>query len=456
MLYMMTSIEHKEKQTMGIKSESKTTSATLIADLHRCHERIQNLKNCFQLAGLISSTLDLGQVLQSIMSTSRKILRAEACSLMLVDEATQELVFEVAQGPVASQLKGGFRLKKGEGIAGSVFDSGKALLIEDAYEDPRFHREFDLKTGYRTRSILCVPIKIMDRIIGVSQVINRIDGTPFDSEDEEILTLLCAHAAIAIENARMHRALLHKQQIESDLALATSIQRSFLPQNTPQLPGFHFLSHYRAAREVGGDFYDFIALDGERWGILIGDVSGKGIASALCMAKLTSDFRLHAIREKDPIRLMERINDLLCGRSRRGMFVTLLYMVLDPQECTLTCVNAGHIPPLLWNHEKNRYVFLNSMGGLPAGIIAGQRYPSDKIHLEPGDCLFLSTDGLMEAKNAQGERLGTERMEKAIRSGSSRVDEVYLRVMGQLKEFVQETPPADDLTLVLLGVEESR
>jgi sigma-B regulation protein RsbU (phosphoserine phosphatase) len=424
-------------------------------DLVHCHEQFHNLRECFRVSSLINSSLELDEVLNHIMTTSRQILSADACSLMLVDEQTQELVFEVAQGPVADQLNRGLRLQKGQGIAGFVFETGEPLLIEDAYQDSRFHREFDLQTGYRTHSILCVPLKVKDRIIGVSQVINRLDGKPFDAEDKETLALLCTHAAIAIENARMHRALLRKQQMESDLAFATNIQLSFLPQEAPEIEGFRFKAHYQAAREIGGDLYDFIPLDEGRLGILIGDVSGKGVASALYMARLTSDFRLLAIRHKEPTSLIEHINNRLSERSCRGIFVTLLYMVLDGAERKLTYVNAGHIPPVLWNHGADRFEVVKTVGGPPLGIMGDRGYPSGVLQLEPGDCVLLSTDGLIEAKRAEGERLGWERVEAAMRGGDSRVEGVYHRVVQGMKDFVADYPQSDDTTLVLFGVEES-
>lgn len=426
------------------------------AELKRCRERVQNLRDCFRISALINSTLRLEEVLENIMTTSRAILKADACSLMLVDEGSEELVFAVAQGPVAGKLKGGFRLKKGEGIAGHVFETGESLLIEDAYKDPRFHREFDRKTGYRTRSILCVPLKIKERLIGVSQVINRLDENPFDAEDGETLTLLCDHAAIAIENARMHRDLLRKQQIESDLAFATNIQLSFLPQNVPAIRGFSFRAHYKSALEVGGDFYDFIPLGEDRLGVLIGDVSGKGVASALYMAKLTSDFRLLAIREKEPGTLVDQVNRLMCEQSRRGMFVTLLYMVLDTAGKTLSCVNAGHIPPVLWNEGSETFRVLKEKGGPPLGIVEDHTYGSTKIRLNRGDCLLLSTDGLIEAKGRHGERFGWSRLEAAVRKGGGNAEGVYRSVDASVREFTRDIAPADDTTIVLIGVEESQ
>ena len=390
--------------------------------------------------------------LEHIMTASRAILSADACSLMLVDEQRDELVFEVAQGPVAHKLKSGFRLKKGEGIAGYVFETGKSVLIEDAYGDPRFHGDFDRRTGYRTRSILCVPLKAKEKIIGVSQVINKLDGTPFNPEDEETLSLLCAHAGVAVETARMHRALLRRQQVECDLAFANVVQLSFLPQEVPWVPGFRFCAHYRAALEVGGDFYDFIPLDRDRLGILIGDVSGKGVASAIYMAKLTSDIRLLAIRDWEPAGLVAHVNGYLCEQSRQGMFATLLYMVLDPGARTITYANAGHLPPVLYNAARGSYRVVRDRGGPPVGILAGVGYDSATIQLEGGDCVLLFTDGVIEAKSASGDRLGWERLEEAVRSCGAGAEALYTGLERAVKDFVKDCPPADDTTMVVVGV----
>jgi sigma-B regulation protein RsbU (phosphoserine phosphatase) len=424
------------------------------AALGKMRERLENLKECFRVSGLINSSLQLDEVLENIMTTSRSILKADACSLMLVDEKSDELVFEVAQGPVADKLKGGMRIRRGQGIAGYVHDSGQPLLIENAYEDTRFNREFDRMTGYRTQTILCVPLKIKERVIGVSQVINKLDGSNFNEEDKETLSLLCAHAAIAVENARLHHEILRSQQIEQDLAFATSIQLSFLPQEMPKLQGLRFSAHYQPAREVGGDFYDFIPLDDDRIGILIGDVSGKGVAAALFMARFTTDFRVLAIREQDPERLMRRANEIVFAQSCRGMFVTLLYMVLKKNCGDAVYVNAGHIPPIIWNGSEGRYATLRGSGGPPIGIVPDQHYPCVRMSLNPGDCILLSTDGLIEAKNDEGELFGWERIENCLRAGDSKVESAKSRISFALSQFVGECLQADDITLVLAGLEE--
>ena len=253
----------------------------------------------------------------------------------------------------------------------------------------------------------------------------------------------------------MHRALLRKQQIESDLAFATTIQLSFLPQDVPRLPGYHFHAYYQAAQEVSGDFYDFIPLEGNRLGVLIGDVSGKGVAAALYMAKLTSDFRLLAIRQRDPALLIELINDLLCERSRRGMFVTLLYMVLDSAERRIDCVNAGHLPPVLWSGRESSFSVLKEGGGPPAGIVPGHHYATSEIRMQPGDTIVLATDGVTEAKDPDGNLFGWDRLERAVRRGGARQEEIHRNLADDLKDFRRERPPTDDTTIVLFGVQES-
>ena len=424
--------------------------------LDKMRKRLQNLKECFRISGLINSSLQLDQVLENIMTTSRSILNADACSLMLVDENSGELVFEVAQGPVANKLKGGLRIKRGQGIAGSVYDTGEPLLIENAYEDSRFNRDFDRMTGYRTKTILCVPLKIKERVIGVSQVINKLDGSSFNEEDKETLSLLCANAAIAVENARLHQEIVRSRLIEHDMAFARSIQLSFLPQEMPKLRGFRFSAHYQPARQIGGDFYDFIPLDDDRIGVLIGDVSGKGVSAALFMARFTTDFRVLAARQNDPERLIRRINDKVCAQSLQGMFITLLYIVFKKNSGEAVYVNAGHLPPVIWNSSERKYVTVRGIGGPPIGIVPNQHWDSGNMSLSPGACILLSTDGLVEARNSGGGQFGWEGIENSLTAGSSDVESAKSRLSFSVSQFAGECPQADDITLVLVGFNASR
>ncbi len=172
----------------------------------RLEQKVKRLSTLIEVNGLISSSLNLEQILENVMMISKKIMNADASSLMLIDEKTNELVYEVALGTVGEKLKQEFRLKLGQGIAGTVAQEGSPLLLEDAYTHPKFYHGHDEATGYRTKSMITVPLKVGERITGVAQVINRLDGNSFDRDDLELFIALCSLAAIAIETQRCTRA----------------------------------------------------------------------------------------------------------------------------------------------------------------------------------------------------------------------------------------------------------
>ncbi|MFQ6672560.1 MAG: PP2C family protein-serine/threonine phosphatase, partial [Candidatus Tectimicrobiota bacterium] len=305
------------------------------------HEAAQ-LRRLFEVGLLITSSLDLDEVLTRAMDLSRQVMEADACSLMLLDKEAAELVFRVALSDVGEQIKER-RLPVGQGVAGWVAATGETALIPDAYADERFDRSYDEATGYRTRSILCVPLMVHDELIGVSQLINKFDGGAFTEEDGELFRLLNAQVAIAIENARLHAHRLKQERLEQDLAFAQAIQRSFLPQELPRGAGVAFAASCTSALEVGGDLYDVIEYPDGRFGVVIGDVSGKGVSAALYMARLVSEIRHLALRLEEPGAVLGVLNDQLVVSAQRGMFVTLACAVLEPTTGQLAIANAGHL-----------------------------------------------------------------------------------------------------------------
>jgi phosphoserine phosphatase RsbU/P len=416
----------------------------------RLEQKVKRLSTLIEVNALISSTLNLDQILENMMAISKQVMNADASSLMLIDEKTNELIYQVALGKVGEKLKQEFRLKMGQGIAGTVAQEGKPLLLEDAYTHPKFHRAHDDATGYRTKSMITVPLKVGERITGVAQVINRLDSKPFDQDDLELFIALCSLAAIAIENAKMHKSLMEKQRLVKDMEFASTVQESFLPQKTPEIEGYQFSAHYTPAQEVGGDFYDFIHLDRNRIGVVIGDVSGKGVPAALTMAKLGSDLRTLAFTEKDPATVLERLNDLLAERSRRGMFATLLYIELDSQTGTLSISNAGHLP-LIIKKADGSVKKLSTTGGSPLGILTGMKFGQETATLDPGDIVILYTDGIIEAMNAREELYGYERFEALIRKAPSLPEGLKSAIIEDVNKFTGLSPQHDDMTMVCFG-----
>jgi sigma-B regulation protein RsbU (phosphoserine phosphatase) len=419
----------------------------------RLEQKIKRLRTLIDVNGLISSSLNLDQILENVMTISKQVMNGDASSLMLIDEKTNELVYQVALGSVGEKLKQEFRLQMGQGIAGTVAQDGQPLLIEDVYTHPKFFRGHDQATGYRTKSMIAVPLKVGERITGVAQVINRLDGQSFDQDDLDLFLALCSMAAIAIENAKMHRSLMEKQRLTRDMEFARTVQESFLPQQAPEIENFSFSSHYTPAQEVGGDFYDFILLDGRRTGILIGDVSGKGVPAALYMAKLGSDLRTLAYTQKDPGEALCRLNDLLVERSRRGMFATVLYLELDSEKRVITLSNAGHLPPLI-RRADGTIEKPAGAGGAPLGILAGMQFGRESRQLYPGDMVILYTDGIIESMSAGGEQYGYVRFEELVRKSPADPDALKHAIISDINRFTGLNPQHDDMTLVCFGVHE--
>ena len=420
------------------------------AEIARLELKISRLSTLIEVNGIISSSLNLDQILENVMTISKQVMNADASSLMLIDERTHELVYQVALGEVGEKLKQEFRLKMGQGIAGTVAEEGKALLIEDVYTHPKFFKGHDEATGYRTKSMIAVPLKVGERITGIAQVINRLDGKPFNTDDLELFTALCSMAAIAIENAKMHRSLMEKQRLVKDMEFARTVQESFLPQHTPEMQSYKFSAHYTPAQEVGGDFYDFIRLDRGRTGIVIGDVSGKGVPAALYMAKLGSDLRTLAFTESDPAAALTKLNVLLAERSRRGMFATLLYIELDGDTGRLTMANAGHLPPLI-KKADGTVSKLPTAGSAPLGILPTLSFTQHVASLEPGDTVILYTDGIIEAMNAREELYGYERFESLIEVSPASPEALKTAIVEDVNRFTGLSPQHDDMTLVCFG-----
>lgn len=419
-------------------------------EINRLEQKIKRLSTLIDVNGIISSSLVLDDILEKVMAISKEVMNADASSLMLIDERTNDLVYEVALGAVGEKLKQEFRLKMGQGIAGSVALEGKPLLLEDAYGHPQFFRGHDEATGYRTKSMITVPLKVGARITGVAQVINRLDNKPFDSDDLELFIALCSLAAIAIDNAKLHKSLMEKQRFVKDMEFARTVQESFLPQNAPETAHYRFSTHYTPALEVGGDFYDFIRLDEKRIGIVIGDVAGKGVPAALFMAKMGSDLRMLVFSEQHPAAALEKLNDLLAERSRRGMFATLLYVELDLRSGDLSVSNAGHLPMLI--KKAGGSVKKTSVSGSsPLGILPGMKFGQETVLLGHGDTAILYTDGIIEAKNTREELYGYERFEALVQKSSGEPDTLKTAIINDVNLFTSLNQQSDDMTLVCFG-----
>jgi sigma-B regulation protein RsbU (phosphoserine phosphatase) len=228
------------------------------------------------------------------------------------------------------------------------------------------------------------------------------------------------------------------------------VQESFLPQRAPDVQSYRFSAHYTPALDVGGDFYDFINLDRDRTGIVIGDVSGKGVSAALYMAKLGSDMRTLAFTEEGPAQALAKLNDLLVERSRRGMFATLLYLELDARDGRITISSAGHLPPII-RRADGEVSRLTTEGGSPLGILKGMAFGEDVRRIGRGDTVILYTDGIVEAMNFREELYGYERLAALVGKTASDPLTMKTAIIEDVNRFTGLSPQHDDMTLVCFG-----
>lgn len=429
----------------GPEDNANSTILTLKQELELLESRARELAACLKAMTLIGSSLDIDEVLERAISSAQEVMRAEASSIMLLDEATGDLFFKQASGAAAGAVRE-VRIPRGHGIAGWVAETGSPVVVEDAQNDPRFFRGADDQTGFVTRSILAVPLKVKDRIIGVAEAINRSDGF-FSEADLPLFTAYASLAAVAIENARMHSSLLEREIWEREIEIARQIQASMQGPERAECPPYRFHALSAAARSVGGDFYDWIELGDGRALCIVGDVSGKGIPAALMMSNALSRLRAMALQISDPAEILTELNDLLSRRPNRGLFITVFIALFEP-DGTLRFSTAGHPPPLLF--ADGAFRDLPRAGGPPVGIMAGASYRQDAIALRDGEIIVLFSDGVTDAVNPQGADFGLDGLRAVVRTSAERPSMLPSRVRHAILSFEAGHEPSDDVTVAVV------
>jgi len=250
-----------------------------------------------------------------------------------------------------------------------------------------------------------------------------------------------------------HHLELARERLKHDLELARAVQLAFLPLRLIEIPGYEFFAHYESAYEIGGDYYDFIQLTDGRLAILLGDVAGKGVVAALLMAKLSANAKFCILTEPDLATAITKLNTSMIHSGITDRFVTLVAAVLNPADHTVTLVNAGHPPPLIYH--RNTGVVEDAIcieeSGVPLGVIDGFKYASCQIHLDPGDSILAFTDGVTEATDLHDVQLQTTGLYAAIQGGSYSTRELGEQVVKAVKKFALGRSQFDDIALVGLG-----
>lgn len=408
--------------------------------------RLKKLIQANQVLANIESLVDL---LPQLLRLAQDVTGAEASSIMLYNKDKNVLEFAWAMNDALGDsamrnLKTGFELPMGKGIAGWVAEHQEPLNVLDAQNDDRFSKEADKKTGFVTRCILCTPIIHQDKLLGVVQVLNSIGKECFGREDEELLESFGHLAGVALVRSELMLQRLNQQKFETQLEAAARIQKQFNPRQ-PELEGDNLIwGSSVPAQFVGGDLYDFIPNSDGSWYIYVADVSGKGLPAALIMSALWTRIRAEALVERAPGEMLKAVNVGAYDFMNGEVFATMVLLRYFPESGKCEYAVAGHPSPLLVFDGKAEP--LERPFGLPIGILADGDFGTSEFMLEKRKSLIIVTDGVDEARAGNGDFFGEERMEDTLRqNGAPYAGENLLKAVA---EWRGKTPPNDDTTVV--------
>jgi sigma-B regulation protein RsbU (phosphoserine phosphatase) len=394
----------------------------------------------YEVGVTISSSRDLNEVLSLILDRVRGVVEFDAGGIYLVDPEPSDIMALTTRG-YDPDMEAQVKLKFGEGVVGWVAKNIEPVIIEDVSADSRY-----LNARDETRSEIVGPLIAGDHIVGVLNLESDRLGA-FTDEDLYLIKTFGSQAALAIERAKLHLEILEKRRLEGEIELARRIQKSFLPDELPEIPGFELSALNLPSAEVSGDYYDVIPIAEGQWGIVIADVFGKGIPASLVMASFRASL-LAEIRNNYAITtVLSKVNRLMWESVEPERCVTAWYGVLDANAAVLTYSNAGHLYPIVVNKDSVERL---SEGGMLLGAIPDIPYNEDRIHLRSGDLLLFFTDGLTEAENKYGEAFGEERLvELALSVVDLACADIVKRIHGDIWDF-SGGKLIDDFTLLVL------
>lgn len=412
-------------------------------------EQAKTLMLLYEVSRELTSILDLEELLRRVAERVKKIVNYDVFSVMLWNEQAQmlESVFAMRyEDAIPARL----RLALHQGLTGTAAGERRILRINDVTEDPRYIR---CETGVEARSELVVPLLMQDRLIGVLDL-ESTEPHAFTVEHERMLSTLGSYVAIALENARLFQeAKENERRMRSELDTAREIQRQLLPTGAREVSGLDLAAAYVPARELGGDFYDFLPYGHGRLGFALGDVSGKGTAAALYASLAIGTVREIVVNHAcEPACMLALLNQRLLGARLDSRFIAMLFAIYDASTRKLTLANAGGPYPLL---VRNGQVQAIRLEGVPLGLIPDTQYDETTIDLETGDVVLFASDGILESANAAQEEFGPVRLAallSAISQGDSAreiAEQILAATDGHSGAGIA---PHDDRTLVVLRV----
>jgi phosphoserine phosphatase RsbU/P len=343
-------------------------------------------------------------------------------------------------------------VEAGEGLVGRVWKNGEAIHLADLADAPELAKLRE--TAHGTESVMITPLLYGRQNMGVLAVANGPMSADFTQSDFIVFKSIAEQSAFALYNAIIYSEANEKKRLDHDLQIARDIQRILLPSKPPQIEGFDIAGINIPARQVSCDYFDYISVDADRFGVVIADVSGKGVPASLIMAICRSVLRAEARLGQSPAEVLRKVNRQLYPDIKEDMFISMAYVILDHRKNHVTLSRGGHDAPLLYRAASHQVEVLKPPGmalGIDSGDVFDRITGDLSVPLERDDCLVLYTDGVTEMLDANGDEFGPERMIQSVRaSASAGAQGVIARLTADVRTFANGHPQNDDITLIVV------
>jgi len=340
----------------------------------------------------------------------------------------------------------------GEGVIGRVWQTGQSVYLSEFSDAPELAKL--RSSAFGTRSVMAAALRYGNQDLGVLALANGPMGVPFSQGDFVVFKSLAEQSAFALYNAIIYSMANEKKRLDHDLEIARDIQRILLPSEAPAIDGFQISGINVPARQVSGDYFDYIRVDDERLGVAIADVSGKGVPASLIMAICRSVLRAEAARNPSPADVLRKVNRQLYPDIKEDMFISMAYLILDHHRDSITLARAGHDAPLLYKQQSQTVTPVKSPGmvvGIDSGNVFDRLTVDFAISLERDDCLVLYTDGVTETLNAEEDEFGLDRVIQAVRArANDGAQAIVKKIIQDVRDFTGSLPQNDDITLIAI------
>ncbi len=408
---------------------------------------VEELSVINEITTAITSTQSIEKIVDKIIRKCVKHLKVEQGVVMLLDEKDQDKPFHTMirkQDSTTNLLP--YRLDTQ--LTGWMLVNKNPLLINDFQNDRRFHSA-PSGTDFPIKSLLSVPMQMKGKMIGLITVFNKKSESGFTINDQRLLGIIAAQSAHVIENARLY---IHEQtllKLQEEMRLAYDIQVNLLPKENPVVEGYQIAGKSIPAKEVGGDYYDFVSIDKNNLAFCLADITGKGIPAALLMSNLQATFRGQTLLKNSCKDSVAFANDLLFHNTSPTKFATLFNGILNKEKNEITYTNAGHNNPFLIKSDNT--IIRPDVGGVIVGIMPSVPYNEEVIQFEEGDLLVIFSDGITEAMNSEEEEYEEERFTKLLLENKDKSAEKLITIIiKEVTDFCEGQPQMDDMTVVII------